>query len=205
MIKIGLTGSIGMGKSETAKIFLALDIPVFDSDQVVHDLMGERGEAVEAVSDLFEGVRVDDHIDRQKLARYVIGHPEQLKQLESILHPMVQARRENFYQQADFMEHDIVLLDIPLLFETGSEAECDYIIVVSAPFHIQKQRVLQRPNMTEDKFNEIIKRQLPDQQKRDRADFIIETDQGIEYAKAQVSEILSYIRSVEQDKLLDKK
>ncbi len=191
MKTIGLTGSIGMGKTETAKIFEKLGVPVFDSDAAVHKLLGPGGNAVEQVENEFPGVRAGNEIDRQKLGARVFSNRESLNKLEKILHPMVMKIRAEFVEQ---QKSDIVLFDIPLLFEKGYEDDVDYIVVVSAPYEIQKERVLKRPGMTEQKFLDILARQMPDQEKRAKADFIIQTDQGLDYAEKQVSEILEKIR-----------
>lgn len=191
---LGLTGSIGMGKSETAKMFVRQNIPVFDSDQAVHDLMGPGGAAVTAVESAFPGVVTENAIDRKRLGARVFGDPAALNKLEKILHPKVSALRAQFVKQAEAAGHDLVVLDVPLLFETGGEAQCDHVIVVSAPAGVQRQRVLSRPGMTADKFEHILAKQLPDQQKRERADFIVQTDQGIGYAEDQVRAIIEKIR-----------
>jgi dephospho-CoA kinase len=190
MITIGLTGSIGMGKTETTKIFANLGIPVFDSDAAVHSLLGPGGAAVDAVDGAFPGVKKDDKIDRELLAKKVFGDDKALENLEKILHPLVSEKRKEFIKK---QIADIVLSDIPLLFEKGYEDEFDYIIVVSAPHDIQKKRVLSRPNMTEDRLNDILARQVPDNVKRKKADFIIQTDRGLDYARHQVEDVLKQI------------
>ncbi len=191
MITIGLTGSIGMGKTETTKIFASLGIPVFDSDAAVHGLLGRSGAAVETVNAAFPGVKKDGKIDRELLGQKVFGDDNALIKLEKILHPLVSKKRQEFIRKQNA---DIVLSDIPLLFEKGYEDEFDYIIVVSAPHDVQKQRVLSRPNMTEDRLNDILAKQLPDNLKRAKADFIIQTDRGLDYARHQVEDILKKIR-----------
>lgn len=191
---IGLTGSIGMGKSATSKMFEAENIPVFDSDQAVHQLLGPSGLAVEIVEEAFPGVRARDYIDRKKLGSMVFNDQEALEKLEAILHPMVTKMRAAFL--VDQKKSDIVLFDIPLLFEKGYENNCDYIVVVSADFEAQKKRVLERPGMSEKRFLEIVEKQMPDAEKRKKADFIIQTDQGFDYAKDQVRNILKKIRKI---------
>ena len=191
MKTIGLTGSIGMGKTQTAKLFAQKGVPVFDSDAVVHKLLGPDGKAVDAVEFAFPGVKEQNQIDRKLLGARVFGDDDALKSLESILHPLVSVERNNFVKKS---QADIVLFDIPLLFEKGYEDDCDYIVVVSAPYEIQKKRVLERPDMTEARFQEILAKQLPDAQKRARADFIVQTDRGLDYAAMQIEKILQEIK-----------
>jgi dephospho-CoA kinase len=189
---IGLTGSIGMGKTETSNMFRNASIPVFDSDAGVHDLLGIGGDAVDEIEKNFAGVKVDNYIDRQKLGGKVFGDNEALSKLENILHPMVRAMRENFVVENH--NNDIVLFDIPLLFEKGYENVCDYVVVVTAPAEVQSDRVLARPGMDEKRFADILFQQMPDEEKREKADFIIQTDQGFEYAKTQVLKIINQVR-----------
>jgi len=191
MKTIGLTGSIGMGKSATAKLFATKGIPVFDSDAAAHTLLGPKGAAVERVEKFFPGVKVDQQIDRKALGEKVFDNDEALSRLENILHPMIRTLRDDFVSHAD---SDLVLFDIPLLFEKAYEEELDYTIVVSAPYEIQKKRVLERPAMKEHQFRKIIEKQMPDQEKRRRADFIIQTGQGLQYAEKQVDDILKKLR-----------
>lgn len=191
---IGLTGSIAMGKSVTSKMFLAQNIPVFDSDQAVHQLLGHDGAAVKMVDKAFPGNKKNNQIDRSLLAKCVFNNDDALKTLEDILHPMVQEMRHIFLKTAQEKGHDLVLFDIPLLFEKNHQDSCDYVIVVSADGQIQKKRALERPGMTEQRLLSILKKQTPDQEKRSRADFIILTDQGLDYAEKQVKNILQEIR-----------
>ncbi len=191
---IGLTGSIGMGKTETAKMFVRADIPVFDSDAIVHELMAQDGKATDKVEQAFPGVAGPDGIDRKALGERVFGDDAALKRLESILHPLVSDRREKFFEQARARGHDLVVMDVPLLFETGAQKQCDYTVVVTAPAEIQRQRVLARPDMTVRKFENIMARQMPDIEKRRRADFMVHSDQGISYAEDQVRKIIKKIR-----------
>jgi dephospho-CoA kinase len=183
-----LTGSLGMGKSRTAQFFAEAGIPVHDSDAVVHALY--EGAAVPAVERAFPGTAVDGKIDRAKLAAKVLGNDAALAQLEAIVHPLVRAAREKFLKQAQAQGAPIVLLDIPLLFETGSQHECDAVVVVSAPADIQRRRALERPGMTEQKLAALLAKQTPDEEKRRRADFIVDTSQSFDHARAQVREIL---------------
>ena len=195
LVIIGLTGSIGMGKSETAKMFERADIPVFDSDAVVHVLMGPGGVAVDLVDQAFPGVRCPEGIDRTLLGPRVFGDGAALKKLESILHPMVADRRRDFFEQAVTAGHDMVVMDVPLLFETGGDDKCDYTVVVSAAPEVQRQRVLARPGMSTEKFDQILAKQMPDSEKRQRADFIVQSDQGIGYAEGQVHQLIEKIRA----------
>ncbi|MEL7430774.1 MAG: dephospho-CoA kinase [Pseudomonadota bacterium] len=188
MIKAALTGSIGMGKSTTAAMFADAGIPVYDADAAVHSLY--EGEAVPLVEAAFPGSSMNGRIDREKLGRMVLGNPQALKKLEAIVHPLVHARQKAFIDQAETEGQRLVILDIPLLFETGGEGRVDKIIVVSAPAEEQKRRVLARPGMTEEKFEAILARQVPDAEKRKRADFVIDTGKGLDHAREQVLEII---------------
>ncbi|MBP2551332.1 dephospho-CoA kinase [Neorhizobium galegae] len=193
MIRIGLTGSIGMGKSTTAALFAAEGIPVNDADQVVHDLY--RGEAVTPIEAAFPGVTRDGAIDRAALSRVLAAEPHRFKELEAIVHPLVRAREAAFLEKHRASGRDLVVLDIPLLFESGAADRVDVIVVVSCDPQIQRQRVLARPGMSEEKFNLILSRQLPDADKRARADFIIDTGHGIEMATGRVREIIAAVRA----------
>ena len=170
---IGLTGSIGMGKTTTAAMFRAEGVPVFDADAAVHQLYA--GAAVGPVEAAFPGVTADGRIDRTRLASAVLGRPEALKRLEAIVHPLVQQAETAFLRQCLDRRCPLAVLDIPLLFETGDKARCDLVVVVSAPESVQKQRVMARPQMTEAKFEAILARQMPDRDKRARAHVIIDT------------------------------
>ncbi|MCC3861825.1 dephospho-CoA kinase [Pseudemcibacter aquimaris] len=193
MIKLGLTGSIGMGKSETARMFRDLGVPVFDSDAIVHELMGIDGEAVDLVEDAFPGVKNNNQIDRKELGKRVFGDDGALIKLEKIIHPMVSNKRDEFVEMAKIDGHDVVVFDIPLLYEKSYETLCDYVVVVSAPASVQRERVLARPDMTEKRFAEILSKQVPDNEKREKADFIVQSDQGFDYAERQVKEILEKV------------
>ncbi|WP_363350499.1 dephospho-CoA kinase [Methylocystis echinoides] len=188
MLKIGLTGSIGMGKSTTAQMFRDAGAPVLDSDQIVHDLY--RGAAVAPIEAAFPGVVVDGVVDRGRLAERVLGDPDALKRLEDIVHPLVWAARDAFLTEQEAKGARLVVYDVPLLFETGAEKSVDVIVVVSAPEDVQKARVLARPGMTAEKFAAILEKQVPDSEKRARADFVVRTDQGLDAARAQVQELL---------------
>lgn len=188
MIRIGLTGSIGMGKSTTAQMFRDEGVPVLDSDQIVHDLY--RGAAVAPIETEFPGVVVGGVVDRAQLAERVLGDSDALRRLEAIVHPLVWAARDQFLKDQAAQGATIVVYDVPLLFETGAEKSADVIVVVSAPEDVQKARVLSRPGMTEDKLAAILSKQVPDAEKRARADFVVDTSGGLEAARAQVRDIL---------------
>jgi dephospho-CoA kinase len=176
VIVLGLTGSIGAGKSTAAMTLQRLGLPLFDADYVVHRLLAPRGHAVEAVAAAFPGVRAaNGGIDRSLLGQRVFGDPEALSELERIIHPMVEAREKQFRAHARARREPIVVLDIPLLFESRSERRCDYILVVSAPRLVQRQRVFRRPGMTENRLAAILSNQTPDREKRRRADFVVLT------------------------------
>ena len=189
MIKIALTGSIGMGKSTVARMFERAGIPVFDADAEVRRLQGEEGALVEAIGRRFPGSVIDGVLDRDLLARIVLEDPEELAALEAIVHPEVQAARERFI--AAHSEAPAILFEIPLLFETGGESTFDKIIVVSAPAEIQRTRVLSRPGMTEDKLDSMLARQTPDKEKRERADFVIDTGGDLSTTEAGVRHVLA--------------
>jgi len=194
MLLIGLTGSIGMGKSETAKMFQAEGIPVYDADAEVHKLYQAGGAAVAPIEAAFPGVVREGAVDRAFLSKQVIGHPDALKRLEAIVHPLVGNANRAFLEKAMSEGAEMVLLDIPLLFETGGRERVDVIVVVSAPYELQRERVLARPDMTEEKFAEIFAKQVSDADKRSGADFIVESDKGLEHARNQVKEIIAALK-----------
>jgi dephospho-CoA kinase len=186
---IGLTGSIGMGKTETAKLFAAEGIPVFDADAVVHDLYA--GEAAGVIERAFPGTTKNGAVDRTALAGRLDGDADALKRLEGLVHPLVAARKAQFL--ASNKAAPIVVLDIPLLLETGEKV--DAVVVATAPHAVQRARVLARPGMTEAKFNILLARQMSDAQKRQQADYLVMTDQGLDHAREQVKMILADIRN----------
>lgn len=188
MIVLGLTGSIGMGKSTTARMFAEAGVPVHDSDETVHRLYA--GAAAPLIEARFPGVTVDGTVDREKLAAAVLGRPEALRDLERIVHPLVRADADAFLARHREAGAPLVLLDIPLLFETGGEGRADRIVVVTAPEEVQRERVLSRPGMTEEKFAAILARQVPDAEKRALADYVIDTGLGMEAARAAVKRIV---------------
>ena len=170
MFILGLTGSVGMGKSATAKMFADEGVPVHDADAAVHALY--EGEAVPAIEAAFPGTTSNGKVDRGKLGERVIGHPDEIKRLERIVHPLVARVRDAFLANAERDGAKVALLDIPLLYETGGETRCDAVVVVSAPADVQRERVLTRPGMTDAKFEAILAKQVPDADKRGRADFV---------------------------------
>lgn len=194
MIRLGLTGSIGMGKSETAKMFRRLGVPVCDADRLVHDLYAPGGAAVRAVARAFPGVMQGGAVDRGELGRRVVGRPDEIKRLEAIVHPLVRRAQLNFLAAARRRRVKLVVLDIPLLFETGGEARVDYVAVASAPAALQRARVLRRPGMTEARFLGILSHQVPDREKRRRADFVVRTGLGRRAALEQVRAIVRRLR-----------
>ena len=195
MIVIGLTGSIGMGKTETGRMFERLGVPVFDADKAVHQLYGPGGAAVAPVEAAFPGVVVDGAVDRAALAARVLGDDQAVRRLEAIVHPLVRDMRARFLDAARAEGRDMVVVDIPLLFETGGDAGVDRTVVVSAPPAVQRERVLARPGMTEARFQAILARQMPDEDKRLRADFVVDSSVGLDHAMAQVERIVAQLRS----------
>jgi len=193
MIVIGLTGSIGMGKTTTAGMFGDAGIPVNDSDAVVHDLY--KTDAVKPVGEAFPGSIREGAIERVELARQLSLNPGGFSRLEAIVHPLVRDREKQFLERQRSAGADLVLLDIPLLFETGAEKRVDVVVVATCDPQIQRQRVLARPGMTEEKFKLILNRQLPDSQKRERADFLVDTGCGLDQAKKRVERIINLLRS----------
>jgi dephospho-CoA kinase len=184
VIVIGLTGSIGMGKSTTAALFRDEGVPVFDSDAAVHALY--KGRAAPLVEARFPGVARDGVVDRPALGAKVIGDPAAMRDLERIVHPLVKEERAIFLAEAHGAGAAVAVLDIPLLYETGAEAEVDLVVVVSAPESVQKARVLARPGMTPERFAGIVEKQMPDAEKRRRADIVIETGAGLDVARDHV-------------------
>jgi dephospho-CoA kinase len=195
VILIGLTGSIGMGKSTTAAMFRVLGVPVYDADAAVHDLYDTGGAAVGPVGAAFPGVVKDGRVDREALRQAVLGDPEALKRLNAIVHPLVGRDRIGFFEKARADGADVVVLDIPLLFETGGHANVDAIVVASAPPQMQRERVLARPGMTPERLDAILAQQMADADKRARAQFVVDTSRGLEPARQQVAEIVAAVRS----------
>jgi len=196
VIVLGLTGSIGMGKTTAAVTLRRLGVPLFDADRVVHRLLAAGGAAVEPVAASFDGVRsVKGGIDRSLLGQRVFGDREALSRLERILHPMVEACEKRFVNFARAQREPIVVLDIPLLFESGSERRCDYVIVVSAPRLVQRQRVMRRPGMTQGRLAAILRNQMPDREKRRRGDFVVPTGLNRRVSLRRLRAILTLLRT----------
>ncbi|WP_281976975.1 dephospho-CoA kinase [Pseudorhizobium flavum] len=193
MIVVGLTGSIGMGKSTTARMFAEAGVPVNDADAVVHDLY--RSEAVTPIGDAFPGSVRNGMVDRQELARQLVENPAKFRSLEAIVHPLVRRREGKFVEVNRVAGAEMVVLDIPLLFEVRGEDRVDVVVVVTCDPQIQRARVLARPGMTEEKLDMILSRQIPDQEKRRRADFLIDTGRGLEAARQRVDEVIAALRS----------
>ncbi len=189
MIRIALTGSIGMGKSTVARMFERAGIPVFDADAEVRRLQGPGGALVETIGERFPGTVRNGVLDRDRLADLVLDDPEQLAGLEKIVHPIVRDLREAFVEK--HRDAPALIFEIPLLFETGGEAEFDQVIVVSAPSEVQRARVLQRPGMTEGKLDSLLARQMPDEEKRRRADYVVDTGTDLSTTEARVGDILA--------------
>jgi len=188
MFRLGLTGSIGMGKSTTADFFRACGVPVHDADATVHALY--RGPAVAPIEAAFPGTTTPDGVDRAALSARVLGDADALKRLEAIVHPLVHAAERDFLAAARATGRRVVVLDIPLLFETGGEARVDAVVTVTAPAEVQRARVLARPGMTAEKFAQILARQLPDADKRRHSHFLVDTARGLAPARAQVEAVL---------------
>jgi dephospho-CoA kinase len=193
---LGLTGSIGMGKSTTAKLFAEAGVPVYDADVEVHQLY--EGEAAPAIEAAFPGTTVNGKVDRPKLSARVVHDPAAIKQLEQIVHPMLGASRKKFFADAEAAQAPVVVLDIPLLFETGGEKRVDAVVVVSTFPELQRERVLSRGTMDEAKLNAIIAKQMPDAEKRKRADFVVDTSHGLEPVRAQITHILAEVVKMPQ-------
>ena len=193
-----LTGSLGMGKSRTASFFAEQGVPVYDSDAAVHALYA--GEAAPLIESAFPGTTSDGQVDRTKLAARVVGDGAAFAKLEAIVHPLVAKARDAFISEAQARGARVVLLDVPLLFETGGERHCDAVVVVSAPLDMQRSRAFERPGMTEEKFAALVGKQIPDAEKRRRADFIVDTSQSFDHAREQVRDILQAIAKMRQSR-----
>jgi dephospho-CoA kinase len=191
VIVVGLTGSIGMGKTTTAALFAEAGAPVWDADAAVHRLYAKGGAAVAPIAAAFPGIVVDGAVDRARLSARLAEDPPAFARLEAIVHPLVGADRQAFLDRAAAAGAKVVVLDIPLLFETGGERRVDKVVVVSATPELQRERVLARPGMTAEKLEALLARQVPDAEKRARADFVIDTSKGLESARAEVGEVLA--------------
>jgi dephospho-CoA kinase len=185
---LGLTGSIGMGKSTTAKLFAEAGVPVYDADATVHKVY--EAEAAPAVEAAFPGTTVDGRVDRTLLSAKVVHDPAAMKQLEQIVHPMLRAHQLRFLEDAERSGAAVAVLDVPLLFETGGDTRVDAVVVVTTTPQVQRQRILLRDNMTADKLDAILSRQMPDSEKRVRADFVVDTSNGLDPVRAQIRDIL---------------
>jgi dephospho-CoA kinase len=188
MLILGLTGSIGMGKSTTAKLFAEAGVPVYDADAAVHQLY--EGEAAPLIEAAFPGTTAGGKVDRAKLSERVVHDPAAMRQLESIVHPMLGASRQKFFADAEAAGAPVVVVDVPLLFETGGEKRVDAVVVVTTSPELQRERVLARGTMDEEKFNSILARQLPDAEKRKRADFVVDTSHGLDPVRERIRDIL---------------
>jgi len=195
VIVLGLTGSIGMGKSTTAELFRQAGTAVYDADAAVAALYARGGAAVAPVEEAFPGVVRDGAVDRQRLSAALAKDPSALAGLEAVVHPLVEARRRTFLEQARADAASVAVLDVPLLWEVGAHDQVDAVVVVTAPEDVQRARVLARPGMTDEKLRLILARQIPDAEKRDRADFVIDTSRGLEEARAQVETVLNAVRA----------
>ena len=193
---LGLTGSIGMGKSTTAKLFMEAGVPVYDADAAVHKIY--EGEAAPAVEAAFPGTTVDGKVDRAKLSAKVVHDPAAIKQLEQIVHPMLGASRQKFLAAAEQSGAPVVVMDIPLLFETGGEKRVDAVVVVTTTAESQRERILARGTMTHEALDAILARQLPDAEKRKRADFVVDTSHGLEPVRAAIRDILAEVAKMPQ-------
>jgi dephospho-CoA kinase len=188
MIILGLTGSIGMGKSTTAKLFAEAGVPVYDADAAVHRLY--EGEAAAAIEAAFPGTTVEGKVDRARLSSRVVHDPAAMKRLEGIVHPMLGASRQRFLDDAERSGAPVAVVDVPLLYETGGEKRVDAVVVVTTTPEIQRERILGRENMSNEKLDALLARQLPDRDKRARADFIVDTSHGLDPVRARIRDIL---------------
>jgi dephospho-CoA kinase len=188
MIILGLTGSIGMGKSTTAKLFAEAGVPVYDADATVHRIY--QGEAAPAIEAAFPGTTVDGKVDRVRLSAQVVHDPVAMKRLEQVVHPMLRSYHQKFLHDAEQAGAPVAVIDVPLLFETGGEQRVDAVVVVTTTPEIQRQRILERDNMTSEKLDAILARQLPDAEKRRRADFVVDTSDGLDPVRARIRDIL---------------
>src|SRR6478609_4849193 len=189
MLILGLTGSIGMGKSTTSKLFAEAGVPVYDADAAVHKVY--EGEAAPAIEAAFPGTTANGKVDRAKLSASVLHNPAAIKQLEQIVHPMLGASRQKFLDDAERSGAPVAVVDVPLLFETGGEKRVDAVVVVTTTSEIQRQRILARDNMTAEKLDAILARQLPDAEKRKRAHFVVDTSHGLDPVRAAIQDILA--------------
>jgi dephospho-CoA kinase len=196
MIILGLTGSIGMGKSTTAKLFAEAGVPVYDADATVHQLY--EGEAAPAIEAAFPGTTANGKVDRQKLSARVVHDPAAMKQLEQIVHPMLGASRQKFFEEAERAGAPVTVVDVPLLYETGGEKRVDAVVVVTTTAENQRARIMARGTMTSEALDSILARQMPDAEKRKRADFVVDTSDGLDPVRAQIRDILQQVVKMPQ-------
>jgi len=188
---LGLTGSIGMGKSTTAKLFAEAGVPVYDADATVHQIY--QGEAAPAIEAAFPGTTVDGKVDRPSLAAKVVHDPAAIRQLEAIVHPMLRSYHQKFLEEAEASGAPVVVMDVPLLFETGGDKRVDAVVVVTTSPELQRERILARGTMTNEALDSILARQMPDSEKRKRADFVVDTSHGLDPVRAQIRDILERV------------
>jgi dephospho-CoA kinase len=193
---LGLTGSIGMGKSTTAKLFAEAGIPVYDADATVHKVY--QGEAVAAVEAVFPGTTVDGKVDRSRLSAKVVGDPDAIRLLEQIVHPMLRTHHQAFLDQAEHSGASVAVVDVPLLFETGGDKRVDAVVVVTTSPELQRERILARGTMTEQALDALLARQMPDAEKRKRADFVVDTSHGLEPVRSAIRDILDQVVKMPQ-------
>jgi len=191
MLILGLTGSIGMGKSTTAKLFAEAGVPVYDADATVHQIY--EGEAAPAIETAFPGTTIDGKVDRARLSAKVVHDPAAMRRLEEIVHPMLRAHHQKFLDDAERSGAAVAVMDVPLLFETGGEKRVDAVVVVTTSPEVQRQRILARENMTAEKLDAILSRQMPDEEKRKRADFVVDTSHGLDPVRARIRDILDQV------------
>ena len=191
MLILGLTGSIGMGKSTTAKLFTEAGVPVYDADATVHRIY--EGEAAPAIEAAFPGTTVNGKVDRARLSERVMHDPAAIRRLEAIVHPMLRSHHQKFLEEAEKSGAPVAVMDIPLLYETGGETRVDAVVVVTTSPEVQRERILARENMTGEKLDAILARQLPDAEKRKRADFVVDTSHGLDPVRARIRDILDQV------------
>ena len=196
MLILGLTGSIGMGKSTTAKLFTEAGVPVYDADATVHRIY--EGEAAPAIEAAFPGTTVNGRVDRARLSERVMHDPAAIRRLEQIVHPMLRSHHQKFLEEAEKSGAPVAVMDVPLLYETGGETRVDAVVVVTTSPEVQRERILARENMTGEKLDAILARQLPDAEKRKRADFVVDTSHGLEPVRAQITHILAEVVKMPQ-------
>jgi len=191
MLILGLTGSIGMGKSTTAKLFTEAGVPVYDADATVHRIY--EGEAAPAIEAAFPGTTVNGRVDRARLSERVMHDPAAIRQLEQIVHPMLRSHHQKFLEEAEKSGAPVAVMDVPLLYETGGETRVDAVVVVTTSPEVQRERILARENMTGEKLDAILARQLPDAEKRKRADFVVDTSHGLDPVRSRIRDILDQV------------